>query len=455
MRRTSLHAALAIVVLATLGTASVRGGASAQPGDEATRALQAALRILDGVPRAQCQAPTPTGTNCVEPIAGDAESRTLPRGIATFSVTYVNEPGSYIAYFGRTSTGDWGYWFGAQDQQSPLITLPGELLACAGPAGGLPRVLHSPSGESETLQPLTRLTAESFVLTQPGTPATDSNPEGRRGLGWYRVSAPLEGWVPEQDATAAVLGDCTVHDIQYGLQDALPGGGEAMDLVGTVWTWQQTTLNNDEVVTPDDPSKYTIEFLPDGRVTVRADCNRGAGGYTVDDTQIAIGPLALTLAACPPGSLSNQFVRQLQDVSTFFMRDGNLFLDLKFDSGTMRFAPAGPAEDTVTGVVTYRVRIALPPDAVLTVQIEDVSRADAPARVIGEQVISTGGRQVPIPFSVSYRTSEIDPRFRYNVRAQITDGAGRLLFTTTTAHPVITQGNPTKEIEVVVEMVGG
>ncbi|MGH2586447.1 MAG: YbaY family lipoprotein, partial [Dehalococcoidia bacterium] len=415
----------------------------------------AALRILDGVPRAQCQAPIPTGTNCVEPIAGDAETRTLTRGIASFSVTYANEPGSYIAYFGRTSSGDWGYWFGAQDQQSPLTTLPGELLACAGPAGGLPRVLRSTSGASETLQPLTRLTAESFVLTHPGTPATDSNLEGMRGLGWYHLSAPIEGWVPEQDATAAVLGDCMVHDIQYGLQDTLPAGGEAMDLVGTVWTWQQTTLNNDEVVTPDDPNKYTIEFLPEGRVTVLADCNRGGGTYTVEDNQLTIGPLALTLVACPPASFFDQFTRQLNDVSSFFMRDGSLFLTLKLDSGTMRFAPAGPAEDTVTGVVTYRVRIALPPDAVVTVRIEDVSRADGPARVIGEQVIATEGRQVPIPFSIGYRPSEIDPRFRYNVRAQIRDGSGRLLFTTTTAHPVITQGNPTKDIEVVVEMVGG
>jgi len=43
--------------------------------------------------------------------------------------------------------------------------------------------------------------------------------------------------------------------------------------------------------------------------------------------------------------------------------------------------PSGSADEllTVTGEATYRQRIALPQDAVITVRIEDVSRADAAA----------------------------------------------------------------------------
>ena len=47
----------------------------------------------------------------------------------------------------------------------------------------------------------------------------------------------------------------------------------------------------------------------------------------------------------------------------------------------------GAATGQVTGSVTYRERIALPPTAVVQVRLVDVSRADAPAVLIAEQVI--------------------------------------------------------------------
>ncbi len=56
---------------------------------------------------------------------------------------------------------------------------------------------------------------------------------------------------------------------------------------------------------------------------------------------------------------------------------------------------------TVSGTVTYREKIALPSEGVMvTVKVEDVSRADAPAIAIGEQIIEDPGHQIPIPFEV-------------------------------------------------------
>lgn len=102
---------------------------------------------------------------------------------------------------------------------------------------------------------------------------------------------------------------------------------------------------------------------------------------------------------------------------------------------------AQPAADlvTVTGSATYLQRIAMPPEAVLTVRIEDVSRADAKAHVMAETREPFGGRQVPLAFSLQVPRAAIDPRMRYAVRATITVGA-ELRFTTTQHHPVLTQG---------------
>ena len=82
----------------------------------------------------------------------------------------------------------------------------------------------------------------------------------------------------------------------------------------------------------------------------------------------------------------------------------------------------------VTGSVTYRERIALAPSAVVKVRLVDVSRADAPATVIGEQVIKAAGRQVPFAFEIAYDPKRIEERFTYAVQARIEDEDGRLRF---------------------------
>jgi putative lipoprotein len=116
---------------------------------------------------------------------------------------------------------------------------------------------------------------------------------------------------------------------------------------------------------------------------------------------------------------------------------------------------AATRDSAVTGTVTYLQRIALPLDAVVTVRIEDVSRADAPAVVIGEQVVKTKGAQVPIPFEVSYDPGEIVENHTYSMRARIEDRAGNLLFINDTSVPVITGGNPTQDVEIMVVPAGG
>ena len=92
----------------------------------------------------------------------------------------------------------------------------------------------------------------------------------------------------------------------------------------------------------------------------------------------------------------------------------------------------------VTGTVTYRERIALPPTAVVEVTLEDVSRVDVASDVIARSDIAWAG-QSPIPFEIAYEPAAIDPSRRYGVRARIVD-RGQVLFTTSRPVLVITQG---------------
>lgn len=102
-------------------------------------------------------------------------------------------------------------------------------------------------------------------------------------------------------------------------------------------------MNDGSSKTPDDPNKYLIEFQADGHVAVQADCNRVAGTYTVKDNQLAITLGPSTLAACPPGSMGDEFVKQLGEISSYLFKSENLILEIKMDSGSMIFAPSAPA----------------------------------------------------------------------------------------------------------------
>jgi heat shock protein HslJ len=111
------------------------------------------------------------------------------------------------------------------------------------------------------------------------------------------------------------------------------------ELVGPVWRWEQTLMGNGDEFVPDNPGNYTLQFMPDDTVAVQADCNQVSGTYTLDGSAITIALGPSTMAACPEGSLGDQFVANLDAAAIYFFSDGNLFIDLKFDSGTMRFSP--------------------------------------------------------------------------------------------------------------------
>lgn len=106
-------------------------------------------------------------------------------------------------------------------------------------------------------------------------------------------------------------------------------------LVGPVWQLVRFRGGDDRVLTPADRRAYTLQFGADGRVSARIDCNRGSGAYKTTGTSgLEFGPMAITRAACPPGSMHDHVVRQLPHVRSYVIRDGRLILSLMADGGT-------------------------------------------------------------------------------------------------------------------------
>ena len=102
------------------------------------------------------------------------------------------------------------------------------------------------------------------------------------------------------------------------------------------------------------------------------------------------------------------------------------------------------------GDATYLARIMPPPDAVLVVTLEDVSRAGAPSREVASQRISLKGGP-PYSWRIAYDPAMLD-RPSHALRARI-EVAGQLWMTTDTRYPAFGPGAQAQP-ELVLRMVG-
>jgi putative lipoprotein len=243
--------------------------------------------------------------------------------------------------------------------------------------------------------------------------------------------SPADGSVMAESIIAVTFGEeGDEPDTSLKLEDAL---------------WALATLHGTDVISD---TEITADFK-DGQIAGSAGCNNYNASYDRTEETIRFGEAASTRMMCnePEGIMDQegQYLGSLETVESFRYAQGGLQMMDASSAIVLGYRPI------VAGTVTYMQRIALPPDAVLTVQLQDVSKADAPATVIGETIV-TEFDEIPIPFAVSYDPEVIDTRNTYALHVRITDGAGNLLFTNTTSYPVITQGNPS-EVEVMVEPV--
>jgi para-nitrobenzyl esterase len=126
---------------------------------------------------------------------------------------------------------------------------------------------------------------------------------------------------------------------------AVPAGDLPASIVGVEWEWVALATPA-EKLTIEEPARYTLTLLPEGRVAARLDCNRGTGRYTLDEPakRIDIGPLATTRAQCPETSHAARFAQLLEDASIGSLtQDGTFVLELPSKGGTLRFrAKPGP-----------------------------------------------------------------------------------------------------------------
>src|SRR5262249_23286517 len=128
---------------------------------------------------------------------------------------------------------------------------------------------------------------------------------------------------------APSLPDRTAADASAGLTaTSLPGG-----------VWRLATLRpaGQTEVTIANPDLFTAEFTAQGRVSLRADCNRCAGGYRAGRTSLTVGPMACTRAYCvATAPLDSTFEALVSGAETWSAPDEQ-HLEVASAAGRLRF----------------------------------------------------------------------------------------------------------------------
>jgi heat shock protein HslJ len=114
--------------------------------------------------------------------------------------------------------------------------------------------------------------------------------------------------------------------------------GSAQSSQDILGSWQAVSLieTGGHVVTIDEPTRFTADFTSDGRVALRADCNRCVGGYSTAGTGITVGPMACTKAYCSSAPLDTTFAMLVSDATAWTAAKDTLLLQGKAGLLTLR-----------------------------------------------------------------------------------------------------------------------
>ena len=123
-----------------------------------------------------------------------------------------------------------------------------------------------------------------------------------------------------------------------------PPAQSRSELEGTSWQLVKFQGSDETTRVPDDRAKYTLTFGTGGRLTARIDCNRGQSTWKSSGPgELQFGPLAISRAQCPAGSLHDSILKHLALIRSYVIRDGHLFLSLMADGGIYEFEPMAKA----------------------------------------------------------------------------------------------------------------
>lgn len=266
-------------------------------------------------------------------------------------------------------------------------------------------------------------------------------------LALLAVAAPAgaRGTPPAPGSEALTHGGGTEATIPVS-EGSEPSNATAGPIPPVVWELTDYTVADASPVAVADPARYTLHFLPSGRLHARLDCNQGRGGYTAADGDLTLTPMAATLQLCLPDSHDNAFGRLLHQATSYrFDPDGVLRLQPAL-AGVLWQWQGNVANDgapTLTPDHPDHYTVAFLPEGRLAIQA-DCNRAMGSWTVAGAGIdLTIGGttkRGCPPGSLMQPFLDALDAAISYgshggNLVLALPDGAGMMIFAPVAVEP--------------------
>jgi heat shock protein HslJ len=184
--------------------------------------------------------------------------------------------------------------------------------------------------------------ADGALTLMPGAMTRAACPAGSQADAFLAFLGDVTGLTPGDDGnpTLTTAGGGSATFVNTGSVAAQPEAqtGELLDIV---WQWTALSDSDGETTPVENPERYTLTFLDDGAIAFVADCNSGAGTYTLEGMALTLQPGAMTAVACAAGSLGDQYVALLGQVAGFTFDGDDLLLSVA-DGPLLRLVNGGP-----------------------------------------------------------------------------------------------------------------
>lgn len=168
-------------------------------------------------------------------------------------------------------------------------------------------------------------------------------------------------------------------------------------------------------------------------------------GSAADRARIEVGDIIVNVDGFQVGLVNGRLYDIAEEINRRADNSGTVNLVIQdhrnFGLASVRVKLDDNQQQTLRGSLVYNDRSPLPNDAIVTVQIENVTRPHYKVRQGQTSFRPTPGRD--IPFEIAYDPTYINAQDTYQVSAFVTSG-GRPILETPQPRTVLTRGNPSE-----------
>jgi uncharacterized lipoprotein YbaY len=201
--------------------------------------------------------------------------------------------------------------------------------------------------------------------------------------------------------------------------------------------WTLTWLNGAPLI---QGNSITLNFDHEGGVSGSSGCNTYGGNYEVSINSITFSDIYSTERACAQDGVMEQESAYLfiltNAISYALNSDQMLIMDNFGNQLTFSAVATASQLETISAMpavsveVSYRQRIALPPQAYVLVQLISTGASDADSVVLYATTIPTNGGQVPFTIDLPYDPAVVGAMGTLAIHAEIR-AEGEVLFVST------------------------